>query len=98
MKSKLLCEMLDGEGRIGVHPAITGRSGAAHCLHEIFRRVELREHSINWSCLDHSASAFGKIVCISKIEIIGRNRINRNSSAKKSPMVPANVDQSQNVG
>ena len=35
---------------------------------------------------------------ISKIEIIGRKRINRNSSVKKNPMVPINIDQSQTVG
>ena len=35
---------------------------------------------------------------ISKIEIIGRNRINRNSSVKKKPIVPTNIDQSQTVG
>jgi hypothetical protein len=37
-------------------------------------------------------------VRISKIEIIGRKRRNRNNSARNSPLVPMKVDQSQNVG
>ena len=35
---------------------------------------------------------------ISKIEIIGRKRRNRNSSVRNRPIVPTKVDQSQNVG
>src|ERR1041384_6623458 len=45
-----------------------------------------------------STSAAGRIVRISKIEIIGRKRMNRNSSAKKNPIVPMNIDQSHCVG
>src|SRR5436190_23560654 len=41
-----------------------------------------------------STSASGRIVRISKIEIIGRKRINKNSSAKKKPIVPTNIAQS----
>src|SRR5213596_918362 len=41
-----------------------------------------------------STSASGKIVRISKIEIIGRKRMNRNSSAKKNPIVPIYMAQS----
>ena len=52
------------------------------------------------SRLRSSSSTFasGSIVRISKIEIIGRKRRNRNSSVRNSPIVPTNVDQSQNVG
>src|SRR6185369_11512646 len=50
----------------------------------------------------HSApsltSACGKIVRISKIEITGKNRINRNNRLKKSPIVPRNIEKSQIVG
>src|SRR6185436_6465349 len=35
---------------------------------------------------------------ISKIEIIGRNRMNRKNSVRNSPIVPMNVIQSQIVG
>ena len=45
-----------------------------------------------------STSASGSIVRISKIEIIGRKRINRNSSVKKKPIVPTNMLQSHCVG
>src|SRR6266536_1506947 len=45
-----------------------------------------------------STSASGSIVRISKIEIIGRNRINRNKRAKNKPILPAYMDQSQNEG
>jgi hypothetical protein len=41
-----------------------------------------------------STSASGKIVRISKIEIIGRKRMNRNNSVKKNPSVPINIVQS----
>ena len=36
-------------------------------------------------------------VRISKIEIIGRNRTNRNSRKKNSPIEPMNIAQSQTV-
>ena len=50
----------------------------------------------------HAGSSFpllpsGTIVFISKIEIIGKKRMNRNRSAPKSPMVPMYSDQSQKV-
>src|ERR1041385_3917231 len=45
-----------------------------------------------------STSAAGRIVRISKIEIIGRKRMNRNSSAKKNPIVPITVAQPHCVG
>src|ERR1043165_3485736 len=45
-----------------------------------------------------STSAAGRIVRISKIEIIGRKRMNRNNSAKKNPIVPINIAQSHCVG
>ena len=38
------------------------------------------------------------MVRISKMEIIGRNRRNRNNSVRNRPIVPRKVDQSQNVG
>ena len=45
---------------------------------------------------DHysSTSASGRIVRISKIEIIGRKRMNKNNSVKKNPSVPINIVQS----
>src|SRR5438045_1460826 len=45
-----------------------------------------------------STSASGNIVRISKIEIIGRKRMNRNNSEKKKPSVPTNMAQSHCVG
>jgi len=48
--------------------------------------------------LHSSTSASGRIVRISKIEIIGRKRMNKNRSAKKNPIVPMNMAQSHCVG
>src|SRR6266545_4149897 len=45
-----------------------------------------------------SGPASGTSVRISKIEIIGRNRMKRKRSARNSPIVPAKVAQSQIVG
>src|SRR5678809_471557 len=45
-----------------------------------------------------STSASGKIVRISKIEIIGRNRMNKNSNVKKKPIEPVYIAQSHCVG
>src|SRR6266550_6987885 len=43
-------------------------------------------------------SACGRIVLISKIEIIGKKRMNRNNKLRKSPIVPRNIEKSQIVG
>src|SRR5579885_2608365 len=45
-----------------------------------------------------STCASGTIVRISAMEIIGRKRKNRNSSARNRPIVPTKVPQSQIVG
>src|SRR3977135_907126 len=60
---------------------------------------ETKHSPFRASYIHHSStSASGKIVRISKIEIIGRKRINRNSNAKKKPIVPMNIAQSHCVG
>src|SRR6266568_7792117 len=57
------------------------------------------ENDLSPSAAPHSStSAPGKIVRISKIEIIGRKRMNRNNSEKKNPRVPINIAQSHCVG
>jgi len=43
-------------------------------------------------------SACGNIVRISKIEIIGKKRRNRNSKLMKRPIVPKNIPKSHLVG
>src|SRR5437588_140771 len=48
----------------------------------------------SFSAHPSSTSASGKIVRISKIEIIGRKRMNKNSNAKKNPIVPMYIAQS----
>src|SRR5207249_5864718 len=59
-------------------------------------------HSVALNCQitlrSSSTFACGRIVRISKIEIIGRNLRNRNNSVRNSPIVPMKVDQSQIVG
>ena len=57
------------------------------------------ENGLSPSAVLHSStSASGKIVRISKIEIIGRKRMNKNNSVKKKPIVPMNMAQSHCVG
>src|ERR1041385_3092275 len=45
-----------------------------------------------------STSASGKIVRISKMEIIGKKRMNRNTNVRKNPNVPMNMLQSHGDG
>ncbi len=56
-------------------------------------------HCLNaYPTYSSATSASGKIVRISKIEIIGRKRMNRNNKVKKNPIVPMNMVQSQVEG
>src|SRR5919199_612034 len=51
---------------------------------------------------DSNASSFtaacGRIVRISKMEMTGRKRMNKNKSVKNKPMVPKNIEKSKIVG
>src|SRR5438067_1777090 len=64
------------------------------------RVIRLRQTVQRHQITRRSSSTFasGRMVRISKIEIIGRNRRNRNSSDRNNPIVPTNVAQSHRVG
>jgi hypothetical protein len=84
------------------HHAIQGRRVTAMPREGLMSRcdwlLESATVAIHPSPTYSSTSASGRIVRISKIEIIGRKRINRNSSVKKNPIVPINMLQSHCVG
>src|SRR5258705_417186 len=73
---------------------------AWHVEHRVIwlRQPVKRHHAVDDAALHSFTFASGRIVRISKIEIIGRKRRNRNRSERNKPIVPRNVDQSQNVG
>ena len=98
MKSQFLGKVLDGKRRKRVHLSIAGRARPSHSCKQSFRLCEFGQQAVSWSVFVQSPSDFGTSVRISKIEIIGRNRMNRKSRARNNPMVPMKVDQSQNVG
>src|SRR5207244_13086494 len=62
------------------------------------RVVELGHQTVDDASLHSPTFASGRIVRISKIEIMGRKRKKRNRRETNRPIVPRNVDQSQNVG
>ena len=90
-----------------IDPAVTGRVGALRRADERGRVVELGHQPVEprrcrraghqWPS-DSRTFASGAIVRISKIEIIGRKRMNRKNSVTNMPIVPMNVIQSQIVG
>jgi len=98
MKSQFLGKVLDGKRCVCIHLSISGRARPSHSFKERFRVGEFGQKTVNWSVFVQSPSDFGTSVRISKIEIIGRNRMNRKSRATNNPIVPMKVDQSQNVG
>src|SRR5262249_19917739 len=111
-KADRFSQFLDRKRRIAVNLSITGLIGLARGRDELARTIELGHDAVDlwvWFTFFHmtyrtyrtyasSTSASGRIVRISKIEIIGRKRINRNSNAKKNPIVPMNIAQSHWLG
>ena len=89
MKANLFGKALDGERGISVNPLIACLVRTLRGFDQSRRRIELSHHAVDGIAL-HSAftSASGKRVRISKIEIAGRMRRNRNIAARNMPMVP----------
>src|SRR5215475_82999 len=102
MLTHRLGELLDRKGRVAVEGAVAGRVGLVRRSDQLVRIAELGQQAVDGRMLVHPTSSFtsasGSSVRISKMEIIGRTRTNRNSSVTNRPIVPMNVDQSQNVG
>src|SRR5581483_4837185 len=96
-----LCQLLDWERAVRVHAPEALFIRAARRHHQFGRRIELRQHPVDGSEF-HSTSDFtvacGNNCRISKMEIIGRMRMNRNIAATNSPTVPNRVKKSQRVG
>src|SRR5207249_1371571 len=89
MEVNRLRQRFNRKRAVGVDSAVTRLVGKPRRMHNRIRRIELRHHSVNLGAL-HSAftSASGKSVRISKIEIIGSTRRNKNMQARKNPIVP----------
>ena len=88
-------------GRVGVHLAVAGRVDRLGGLHDLLRGVELGQEPVERLGAAHRSSsagwAAGTSVRISKIEIVGRKRMNRKNSVRNRPIVPMNIDQSKIV-
>ena len=87
---------------ISIHPAIARAKSAMRSSDEMFRAIELRHQAVqrqlvfDYGGLGHNnqelrPSSLCTSSRISKIEIIGRIRMNKNSNATKSPRVPAST-------
>ena len=103
-RAERFVQLLDRKRRVRVHAAVALVVRALGRRDQRGRIVELGHQAVDRelgsTSLIQSSSTFasGRIVRISKIEIIGRKRRNRNNSERNRPIVPRNVDQSQNVG
>src|SRR6185436_10380117 len=94
-----MLELGNRERRVRVHAPVPRVPRALGGVDERRRVGELRHQPVDVPvCRHQSTFASGSIERISKIEIIGRKRTNRNSSARNSPIVPANVEMSHTVG
>ena len=99
-------QFFNGIRRVAVNTSITCFISSPRRSDQVGRVVKLRHNAVerqlpvmvmNWRGCVHtysSTSASGRIVRISKMEIIGRNRINKNRRVKKKPIVPMNIAQS----
>src|SRR5690606_42037672 len=106
-----LGQAVNREGRIRVGLREARLAGTRGGIEQLLGRVELGQQAVQHrgvgrlahGCASSSeALAFtcdsGSSVRISKMEIIGSTRTNRNISVRNRPIVPASVAKSQNVG
>ena len=91
-------QALDRERAIGVDLLVAGLAGAVGRIHQRIDGIEFGHDPVDLGALHSLTSASGSRVRISKIEIMGRMRTNRNMQARKKPMVPMKVIQSHRVG
>src|SRR5476649_1165778 len=99
VRAERVVQFLDRERLVRVHAPVAFLVRALRRRHQRRGILELGHQAVDHGRLHSSPTlAPGRIVRISKIEIIGRKRRNRNSSDRNRPIVPRNVDQSQNVG
>src|SRR3984885_13331307 len=98
VKTNFLGESFDGERAIGVDSLIARLVRKPGGVDQRLSRIELRHDAVDRIALHSFTSASGSRVRISKIEISGNRRRNRNIAARNMPMVPMYVIQSQRVG
>src|SRR5262245_5995018 len=102
MLAHRLGELLDRHRRVAIEPGVAAGVRFARSGDQFVGVAELGQEAVDRRLAVHATSsltsASGTSVRISKIEIIGNRRTNRNNNDTKSPIVPMNVDQSQNVG
>ena len=89
MEADSFGQAFHGKGAKGVNLLIARVARALAGCHQSARSIELRQQPVNGSAR-HSGltSASGKSVRISKMEIMGRMRTNRNMAARNMPIVP----------
>src|SRR5882672_1638312 len=100
MKTERVGQSVDWHRRIGLDTPIARLMDARRGSHERLGIREFGQQSkfVRGQAIHDSCSECSTISRISKIEITGSNRINKNISATNNPMEPKSVDQSQNVG
>src|SRR4029077_13169539 len=98
MESDGLRQALNRKRTICVNLLVARFAGAICRVHQRVDGIKFRHDSVDLGALHSFTSASGSRVRISKIEIMGRMRTNRNMAARNMPMVPMYVIQSQRVG
>ena len=89
---------LSGDDLTELAAAVEGLYGAATDLDGRARRIDGTARARGFGAHSFSPCASSTISRISKIEITGSSRMNRNMQVTKKPMVPSQVSQSQIVG
>src|ERR1035437_3873245 len=95
-----VAQLFDGEGRIGVEFPVALFARRPGGVDQRGGVVEFGHHAVDGLSHPRESSlilACGKSVRTSKIEIIGRRRMNSINRTRNSPMVPRYVAQSQRV-
>jgi len=93
MKSDFFGEAFDWERAVRIDLLIAGFVRLLGGVDQGLRRIEFSNEAVNGIALRHYSftSASGRRVRISKIEMAGKNRRNRNIAARNMPIVPKYV-------
>ena len=90
METDFFGHAFDRKGAVGIDLLISGFVSLARRIDQRLCRIELRHHAVDGIALHGFSftSASGRRVRISKIEIAGSTRRNRNISIRNMPIVP----------
>src|SRR5262249_59624432 len=96
MPGHQLGQRLHRDRRVGVHVPVSRLVRRARGVDELLQVAELGHEAVNRRSPPHAADssssfASGSMVRISKIEIIGRERMKRENNARKNPMLSTYV-------